>query len=120
MSNPLSTNNKFPQLPNYVRHTDNTLSVIILIIVILLVISRSHIIHPLLIIQVPTNSFFNTFFELQTRPPALRRQRNSASPHFSRILSTSYKYLVRPTNSFWNLAIGSRTFYRNRPDNHQR
>ncbi len=48
-----------------VKRRRNLLSFLILLLVILLVLTRRNIFHPFLICQIPVNSLFNAFFELQ-------------------------------------------------------
>ena len=61
------------------------LSSFIHIMTIIFVLSRSDVIHPILVIEVPTYSLFKTFFKLQIWPSELRRQKRYASPHYGRI-----------------------------------
>ena len=46
------------------------LSPLIHLLIILLVISRSHVVHPFLVVQIPADGLFNPFLELQARLPA--------------------------------------------------
>ena len=66
-------------------------------LIILFILTRSDVVHPLLVFEIPSYGLLYAFLELQTWPSALRRQRSSASPHCGRMLSTSYKCLVRPS-----------------------
>ena len=52
------------------RGQDGGLPVPVHVFVILLVVSACHVVHPFLIVEIPTDGFLDAFFELQAGFPA--------------------------------------------------
>ena len=71
------------------------------VIIISLVFAACNVIEPLLVIEVPTNGTFDAFFELETRPAVLRRQRSTRRGIRLRILLMNNGISFSDTFIFW-------------------